>query len=488
VCLPDGSASADARLALARASIREAVEVLAGIDPAELSEGSLGECVAELMRFGRQLDGVAAGVAGRFAHSSEWAADGARDAIAWLRAQSSEGFGAARDLVTHAAAMGSFPAMGAAMRSGEVSKGHMRVLAEITGQYPRLIGHLQQAEPLVVDLAREAEPMRFRRALVAMCHRLDPDGARADSRDRDAAFYFRASTLIDGHVRVDGMLPAEVGSLLITMLESARREVSAERADGGAGSADGVAAGSADGGADSADGGADSADGGADSADGVAAGQGAGATVEPAPEVDIFGNPVREDPIDMRGRGQRNVEALQRILATAAGAGGGLSSVAGQRPQVQVTVSVQTLSAEPGESVDCGWLERFGVPAQPITADTARRLACDASLRPLILDAQGDLVAFGSSSRVAPPALRALVLRRDRHCRFAGCRARIDEVHHIVFWSRGGPTRSDNMLGLCWHHHHLVHEGGWDLVGDANAEVKGTGPDGRVWATGPRGG
>jgi len=460
VCLPDTCASADARLALARVAMREAVEVLAGIDPAELSEGPLGECVAELMRFGRQLDGVAAGVAGRFAHSSEWAADGARDAIAWLRAQSSEGFGAARDLVAHAAAMGSFPAMGAAMRSGEVSKGHMRVLAEVTGQYPRLMGHLRQAEPLVVDLAREAEPTRFRRALVAMCHRLDPDGARADSRDRDAAFYFRASTLMDGHVRVDAMLPAEVGSLLITMLESARREVSAERADAGA----------------------------ADSADAGASGQGADATVEPELELDIFGNPVREDPIDMRGRGQRNVEALQRILAAAAGAGGGLSSVAGQRPQIQVTVSVETLSAAPGDEVDCGWLERFGVPAQPLTADTARRLACDASLRPLILDAKGDLVAFGSSSRVAPPALRALVLRRDRHCRFAGCRSRIDEVHHIVFWSRGGPTRSDNMLGLCWHHHHLVHEGGWDLVGDANAEVKGMGPNGRVWATGPRGG
>ena len=470
MCLPDASASADARLVLARAAIREAADVLAGIDPAELSEGALGESVAELMRFGRQLDGMAAAVAGRFAHSSEWAADGARDAIAWLRAQSSEGFGAARDLVTHAAGMASFPAMGAAMRSGEVSKGHMRVLAEIAGQYPRLMGHLQQAEPLVVDLAREAEPTRFRRALVAMCHRLDPDGAREDSRDRDAAFYFRASTLMDGQVRVDGMLPAEVGSLLIAMLESARREVSAERADESASS--GAVADPLDGGA-------------ADSLDAGTANQGSGASTEL--ELDVFGRPLCEDPMDMRGRGQRNVEALQRILVTAAGVDGGLASVAGQRPQVNVTVSVETLSAEPGESVDCGWLERFGVPAQPITADTARRLACDASLRPLIVDAKGDLVAFGSSARVAPPALRALVVRRDRHCRFAGCRARIDEVHHIVFWSRGGLTRSDNMLGLCWFHHHLVHEGGWDLVGDANMEVKGTGPDGRVWTTGPPG-
>ena len=467
MCQPDASASADARMVLARALLREAADLASGIDPAELSEGSLGETVADLMRVGRQMDGAAAAVAGRFTHSSEWAADGARDAIAWLRAQSSEGFGAARDLSANAAGMASFPEMGLAMRSGDVSKGHMRVLAEVTRQYPRLMGHLQEAEPLVVELAREAEPTRFRRALVAMCHRLDPDGARQDSADRDREFYFRASTLMDGHVRVDGMLPAEVGSLLMAMLESARRELSVERS--------GDAAASDGGSADRVTGGASATE---------------TSTAEPSitePELDIFGNPVRPDPIDPRGRGQRNVEALHRILVTSAAVDGGLASVAGQRPQVNVTVSVETLSAEPGESVDCGWLERFGVPAQPIAADTARRLACDASLRPLILDAKGDLVAFGTSARVAPPALRALVLRRDRHCRFAGCRSRIDEVHHIVFWSRGGLTRSDNMLGLCWYHHHLVHEGGWQLVGDANVEVKGTGPDGRVWTTGPPG-
>ena len=215
-----------------------------------------------------------------------------------------------------------------------------------------------------------------------------------------------------------------------------------------------------------------------------------GAPAPPAePEFDLFGRPVpQRDPIDVRALGQRNIEALQRILVIATAGDGGLPAVTGQRPQVNVTVSVETLAALPGAAVDCGWLERFGVPTQPITADTARRLACDASLRPLIVDARGQLIAFGSSARVAPPALRALVLRRDRHCRFAGCRARIDEVHHIVFYSQGGPTTSANMLGLCWHHHHLVHEGGWSLAGDANADIKGTGPDGRVWTTGPPGG
>lgn len=459
MCLLDVSASADARLAVARAALLEAADALAGIDPADLSEGSLGEAISDLRRVGRQLQGSAAAIAERFAHSSEWAADGARDATAWLRGRSSEGFGAVRELMATSSDMSVFPAMGAALRHGEIDGRHVRILGEVARQFPRLCGHLQEAEPHIVDLARVCEPARFRRELIAMCHRLDPEGAREDSLDRDREFYFRASTLLDGHVRVDGMLPAEVGALLVAALESARRQVADED------------------GSPDVTGPSDSA-GTPETADGAR-----------EPELDIFGRPVpQRDPIDVRALGQRNIEALQRILVIATGAEGGLPAVAGQRPQVHVTVSVETLSAQPGEAVDCGWLERFGVPTQPIAADTARRLACDASLRPLIVDARGQLVAFGTSVRVAPPALRALVLRRDRHCRFAGCRARIDEVHHIVFHSHGGPTTSANMLGLCWHHHHLVHEGGWSLAGDANSDVKGTGPDGRVWTTGPPGG
>lgn len=464
MCLLDASASADARLAVARAALLEAADALAGIDPSELSEGSLGETVSDIRRAGRQLEGSAAAIAERFAHSSEWAADGARDAAAWLRGRSSEGFGAVRELMSTSSDMSVFPTMGVALRRGEIDGRHVRILGDVARQFPRLRCPLQEAEPHIVDLARVCEPARFRRELIAMCHRLDPEGAREDSLDREREFYFRASTLLDGHVRVDGMLPAEVGALLVAALESARRQVADEE----------PAPSPAPPGAH---------------ATSVAPGAPGAPTPPAEPEFDLFGRPLpQRDPIDVRALGQRNIEALQRILVIATAGDGGLPAVTGQRPQVNVTVSVETLSALPGEAVDCGWLERFGVPMQPIAADTARRLACDASLRPLIVDARGQLVAFGTSTRVAPPALRALVLRRDRHCRFAGCRARIDEVHHLVFFSHGGPTTSANMLGLCWHHHHLVHEGGWTLAGDANSDIKGTGPDGRVWTTGPPGG
>ena len=427
--------SADARLALARAAMRDAADALATLDPAELAEGSLGDAMLDLLCVRRQIDGSLAMLGGRFSHSSEWAADGSRSAQDWVRGKTSEGFGSVRAVMATAHDLVTFPEVGEALRRGDLGVKHVQVLAGVAADYPRLLAHLQAAQTEIVELAIVSEPPQFRRCLTALCLRLDPMAAAEDRKRRDREFYFRASVLMDGQVRVDGMLPADVGGLLVAALESARRDCTDDAVS------------------------------------------------------DAFGRPITgPQPVDFRAVGQRNVEALHRILSIAANVDGGLSSVAGQRPSVSVTIPLETLTAEPGESVVCGWLERFGVPSQPISTDTARRLACDSALRPLVVDSQGQLVVFGSASRVIAPSMRALVVRRDRHCRFSGCRARIDEIHHVIFFSHGGPTRSDNLLGLCWHHHHLVHEGGWQLVGDANADIKGTGPDGRVWTTGPPGG
>ena len=427
--------SADARLALARAAMRDAADALATLDPAELAEGSLGDAMLDLLCVRRQIDGSLAMLGGRFSHSSEWAADGSRSAQDWVRGKTSEGFGSVRAVMATAHDLVTFPEVGEALRRGDLGVKHVQVLAGVAADYPRLLAHLQAAQTEIVELAIVSEPPQFRRYLTALCLRLDPMAAAEDRKRRDREFYFRASVLMDGQVRVDGMLPADVGGLLVAALESARRDCTDDAVS------------------------------------------------------DAFGRPITgPQPVDFRAVGQRNVEALHRILSIAANVDGGLSSVAGQRPSVSVTIPLETLTAEPGESVVCGWLERFGVPSQPISTDTARRLACDSALRPLVVDSQGQLVVFGSASRVIGPSMRALVVRRDRHCRFSGCRARIDEIHHVIFFSHGGPTRSDNLLGLCWHHHHLVHEGGWQLVGDANADIKGTGPDGRVWTTGPPGG
>ncbi|TSD64465.1 HNH endonuclease [Aeromicrobium piscarium] len=77
----------------------------------------------------------------------------------------------------------------------------------------------------------------------------------------------------------------------------------------------------------------------------------------------------------------------------------------------------------------------------------------------------------GRSSRLATPRQRTAVLARQGHqCASPGCRAPVVHIHHIIWWSRGGPTDLANLIGLCpnWSHrtrgvaameHRAVHAG-----------------------------
>ncbi len=88
-----------------------------------------------------------------------------------------------------------------------------------------------------------------------------------------------------------------------------------------------------------------------------------------------------------------------------------------------------------------------------LSPETARRIACDASI-----------VRNGRKSRTIPPALRRALRARDRGCRFPGCEnRRFLDAHHVQHWARGGETTADNLLLLCRRHHRLVHEGGWHV-------------------------
>jgi hypothetical protein len=97
-----------------------------------------------------------------------------------------------------------------------------------------------------------------------------------------------------------------------------------------------------------------------------------------------------------------------------------------------------------------------------IPPETARRLACDATVVALIEGANGTPLDVGRKRRTPPPRLRRALRRRDGGCRFPGCgRRRFLHAHHIVHWSKGGETRLRNLILLCSHHHRLVHEGGY---------------------------
>jgi hypothetical protein len=141
--------------------------------------------------------------------------------------------------------------------------------------------------------------------------------------------------------------------------------------------------------------------------------------------------------------------------------GGQLSEVGGQKPHLAVSVDLATLSKEPGSmAAELEW-------SQPIPAETARRLACDAAITPII-DGEAD-----HTSRVIPGPTRRALVARDKGCRFPGCDCppAWTDAHHIKHWADGGPRTLDNLVLLCRRHHRLVHEEGWTLDLQQNREL-----------------
>ena len=68
--------------------------------------------------------------------------------------------------------------------------------------------------------------------------------------------------------------------------------------------------------------------------------------------------------------------------------------------------------------------------------------------------------------------MRRALRNRDSGCRFPGCtNNRFVDGHHIKHWADGGETCLDNLVLLCRHHHHLVHEGGFVCEKLAGGEI-----------------
>ncbi len=143
-----------------------------------------------------------------------------------------------------------------------------------------------------------------------------------------------------------------------------------------------------------------------------------------------------------------------------AGAVAPLSGTRAGRYQVMLHVELDALrQGDPTCGAGCSHLDD-GVR---VSAETSRRISCDAAVVPLFLDAEGRLAELGERRRVVNPALRRALEARDRGCRFPGCGLRYTEAHHVRHWADGGATSLENCVLLCRHHHRLLHEGGWRM-------------------------
>ena len=162
-------------------------------------------------------------------------------------------------------------------------------------------------------------------------------------------------------------------------------------------------------------------------------------------------------PADERSNDQLRVDALVDLIRVAS-AVGDKPVLGAARPAVRVVIAARDLERD-------GFAHFDGI-ATPVSAATARRIACDAGVLPIVLGTDSEVLDLGRTARTFSPAQRVALAVRDGGCRWPGCDRPPSwcEAHHLDEWSHGGATDLANGVLLCRHHHLLVHNNGWKVL------------------------
>ena len=409
----------------------------------------------------------------------------------WLNWRTGLALGAAREKVRVARALGDLPLLSGAMRRGQLSYSKVRALTRVAtpANERRLLGFA------------ECAPAAYVERLARAWSRVDRQAEATDERRRHERRHLNTWVDDDGMVVIRGRLSPEVGALVRRALEAAadrlRTDVSAEEAaETSFGQRQADALGLLAESALSSD------------LDRGSAGDRYQVVLHVEPEslradaggrarasleaqrtdaADVSAETLPDD--DSSGRNAR-VETPDGRAVAVEPCKAGVDRTAGVSAETPRTdtedVSAETRPGAGTTPVPLRQAPRMGGHAAledadglRVSAETARRVACDAGAVVMRHAADGSVLDVGRKTRTIPPALRRALLARDRQCRFPGCNARRCDAHHVEHWADGGPTRLDNLVLLCRRHHRAVHEEGFLVRMGASDDATFCWPDGR---------
>jgi hypothetical protein len=362
-----------------------------------------------------------------FEETGGWSGVGILSCAHWLNVYCGIGIVAAREKVRVARALKDLPGIDAAFAEGRVSYSKVRAMTRVASP---------ENEEILLNIAIHGTAAHVERA-VRGYRRVERIEAAREAAEAHRHRYLDLIPDSDGSLLIRGRVPPEIGELLRRALD--RAMVLDESAPG-----------------------PEAADDSAESS------QRDGDRVDPA---------APESLEDDRPVAARRADALrivaEQFLATEAGAMGS----AQDRYQVVVHIDQASLSARPSPSSKClSELEN----GSPLAAETVRRLACGSVLIGMIDDESGEPLSVGRKTRAIPPAIERALRARDRGCRFPGCtHRRFTEGHHIRHWAEGGETKLANLITLCHAHHHLLHEGEFQIERADDGAFRFLQPDGR---------
>ncbi|MCY3969777.1 MAG: DUF222 domain-containing protein [Acidobacteria bacterium] len=355
----------------------------------------------------------------------------------WLTWRIGVAPGAAREKVRVARALRELPLMSEAMKSGQLSYSKVRALTRIARP---------DTEKDLVELGKAGTAAHIER-VVRSWRRIDRSVEAADDELRDASSHVTTHIDENGMFVIRGRLAPEAGEVVMKALKAAGEKLHAEQQE-----------------------------------DRPPAGKVRADALALVAESALKGG---LDPGSSGDRYQVVVHVSDEELTTPANGSaiGCMSCVSAETPAEHVSAETppahqheHAAVAAGGEHVSAeapprlqpahgrasprgAWL---GDSHVPVSAETARRVACDGG-KVRITHRSGQILSVGRKTRTIPPPIRRALEFRDRGCRFPGCTSTHCDAHHIVHWADGGETKLSNLVLLCRRHHRLLHEGGFNV-------------------------
>ncbi len=477
---------------------------LSDASPAPASAPAPGDADARLERLGDRIAELSARIQAatyellvlirEFDQQEGW--DGRLSCAEWLSWRTGLAPGPAREHVRVARALGELPKLSDAMRRGRISYSKVRAVTRVA---------TPENEQTLLDVALAGTAEHVER-IVRGWRRIDRAAEQAEEQRRDASRSLRTWVNDDGTVVVRGRLTPEVGAVLRRALDAACDE--ARRAPAPDEGTEAAVAGAGAAAAEAAAGGGEEptlAQRQADAIGVVAEAALAGgldkgtagdryqvvlhvdapALAEPrdVPAGTPAGNAAGSEPRARRGEVPAGTPT---DAASGIGPPGGGVRVPAGTPETTSAASGAPCNGSPlGADAPCRperrrpgrWRRTAGpcpgarpapplaaAPAAPsagsqtvlyeaggihVSAETARRVACDAATVTMRHGRGGEILDVGRRTRTVSPALRRALAARDRQCRFPGCGNRRCDSHHIEHWADGGRTALDNLVLLC---------------------------------------
>lgn len=152
---------------------------------------------------------------------------------------------------------------------------------------------------------------------------------------------------------------------------------------------------------------------------------------------------------DLRSSDQRRGEALVELVRRAVAAGR-------VRADESVTMDWESLA---GGLRGAGTTVGGSDTGTLLAPETVRRLACNASIIPMVLGTAGEVLDQGRAHRFFTPARTRRLWLRDGGCTYPGFSMppHWADGHHLIHWADFGPTDLGNAALLCERHHTVVH-------------------------------